>query len=475
MEFQAVKTTGIYCRADCGAKPLAKNVASIPSPVAALVAGYRPCLRCRPDRLPNLGLGVPTHELAKALVLVAEGYLDDHSNEELANRVGYSSRHLLRLFDQHVGASPNFVARARRSHLARRLLDESELSITRVAFAAGFSSLRQMNREVRELFSFSPSELRQKRRARDVLDPIDGGLRLRIPYSGTVAGQTLIDYLEPRAIPGVEVVENGRYFRTIETCGYPGVAEVSDPGGGDHLEVTLHLSTFSSIMEQVEKARSLFGLNQDTSVAEKHLGRDPMLAPLIGAHPGVRLAGAWNRFETAIRIIVGQQVSVAGATTVTGRIASRYGRKLDLALPSGLSVLFPTPKRLAKARPTKVGMPQARFNTIVHFAKAVAAGDVDLAGPAGLEQSIKMLEAVPGIGPWTSNLIAARVMGEDDAFPAGDLGLRKAVDRLQGRRTPISAKELEALSESWRPYRSIAAAYLWMSPMILSSMEKKKE
>ncbi|MCK5943455.1 MAG: DNA-3-methyladenine glycosylase 2 family protein, partial [Planctomycetes bacterium] len=243
MKLQGVVTTGIYCRADCRARPRAEHVRSLPNGVAAMAGGYRPCLLCRPDRLPDLGGAPRTPAVAHALRLIASGFLDDASTEDLAARVGYSARQLLRLFEVEVGASPDFVARAHRAHLARRLLDETSLTITAVAFAAGFASIRQMNRVMRELFGFSPSELRRKRRRGDLLDPLDGGLRLRVPHGGVVDPTRMLTYLAGRAIPGVEEVVDGVYRRTIVTCGHPGVAEVRDAGDGEHLEVTLHLAT----------------------------------------------------------------------------------------------------------------------------------------------------------------------------------------------------------------------------------------
>jgi len=430
---------------------------------AALAAGFRPCLLCRPDRLPGLALEQPQAEIAHALKLIAEGYLDSATTEQLAKRIGYSSRHLVRLFEEHIGASPDFVARASRAHLARRLLDETSLSIANLALTAGFSSVRQMNRVMSELFGFSPSQLRAKRTRGAPLDPLDGGLRLRIPYRGPLAGRRLIDYLSSRAIPGVETVEDGCYRRTMNTCGYPGVVDVRDPGDGCHLEATMHLATFGSIIEQVERVRSLFGLNHDSSDAERHLRRDELIGRLVRKQPGLRLPGAWDRFETSVRIIVGQQVSVAGASTVTGRLVKRFGKPVNVPLPGELRYLFPSAAALAGVGEHNLAMPRARARTIARFSTAVAAGEIDLTRVASLDETLATLEALPGIGPWTANLIAGRVMGHPDAFPASDLGIRSAVTRLQGRKKPISVAEVEQLAERWRPYRATAAAHLWMS------------
>lgn len=463
MGLRSVVTTGIYCQANCKARPLPSNVRRMRNAVEAQAAGFRPCLLCRPDRLPGLGIEQPDAEIAHAVRLIAEGFLDSATTEQLADRIGYSSRHLVRLFQEHIGATPDFVARSRRAHLARRLLDESDLSISGIAFAAGFLSIRQMNRVMLELFGFSPSALREKRRRGDALDPLDGGLRLRLPYAGHLDGQSLIRYLGARAIPGVETLVDDTYRRTMVTCGFPGIVDVRDLGDGRHLEVSMHLATFGSIVDQVERVRSLFGFHHGSSDAERALRRDHVIGPLVRQRPGLRLAGAWDRFETSVRIIVGQQVSVAGASTVAGRLAERFGQTIRVSLPGGLRYLFPSPDALARADLRDIGMPSARARTIVAFARAVASGEIDLSRVAPLQDVCTELEKLPGIGPWTSHLVAARAMGHPDAFASSDLGLRKEAARLLGRSEPLSHRDLETLAERWRPHRTTAMAYLWMS------------
>jgi AraC family transcriptional regulator of adaptative response / DNA-3-methyladenine glycosylase II len=395
--------------------------------------------------------------------LIAEGFLDSATTEQLAKRVGYSSRQLVRLFEKQIGASPDFVGRARRAHLARRLLDESDLSITKVAFAAGFSSLRQMNRVVRDLFKFSPTQLRAKRSKKQQLNLLDGGLRLKVPFVLPFDDQRMINYFADRAIPGVEAVEDKCYRRTMLTCGHPGVVEVRASDASDHLDVTMHLATFGSIIDEVERVRSLFGINSDHSDALSYLRKDKWLGATMKKQPGIRLPGAWDRFETAVRIIVGQQVSVAGASTVTGRIVKRFGKQIEVPLPGSLAYVFPAPSVLAKAKVQNFDMPKSRANTIKQFAAAVANGDIDLTMTGSLEKTTKALERLPGIGPWTSNFIAGRVMRQPDAFPASDLGLRKGAARLVGGNDLLSETDLIELAEQWRPFRATAAAYLWMA------------
>lgn len=468
MQIQGVATTGIYCRADCRARPAKKNVRPMPNVIAALAQGYRPCLVCRPDRLPDLGLEGASAGVATALRLLVDGYLDEHSSAELATRVGYSSRQLLRLFEQEVGASPDFVARACRAHMARRLLDESDLKVTDIAFAAGFQSIRQMNRVMRELFGFAPSELRRKRRRGDVLHALDGGLRLRVPYRGVFDGNRMIGYLASRAIPGVEEVVDDCYRRTINTCGHPGVVEVRDANDGRHLEVTLHLATFASVLEQVRRVRSMFGLTRADAAAEEALRRDKLLGPWLKRAPGLRMPGAYDPFETSIRILVGQQVSVAGASTVCGRIVDRLGERVEAPLPGALHSLFPTANAIAAADPAVLDMPRARASAIIGFAQAVASGELDLYRRDDLAMTRSKLTAMRGIGPWSADLIAARVFDHADAFPSGDLGLRKGATVVLGkdahdRDQIISQRQLEQLAQAWQPWRTTAAAYLWMS------------
>jgi len=430
-QVSAVATTGIYCRPQCSARPDPKNVAPFASPVAAEAAGYRSCLRCRPDRHlagSSATAGVPP-TVATALGLISDGFLDRFDEEALAGRVGYSTRQLRRLFEQHVGATPAFVGRSRRAHFARRLLDETDLAMPVVAAAAGFGSVRQMSRVVEGIFRFSPGELRRKRRGSDVL-VADGGLRLRLPFVEPFDRAAALDHLRPRVTPGVEAVVDGVYRRTLEVCGNPGVVEVDLRGCEPHLELIAHLPTFDSIIDDVARTRAMFGLDDDVQAAEDDLLADPFLAPVVRAQAGLRVVGGWDRFETALRVIVGQQVSVAGATTITARIVERQGRRLP-GEALGLTRLFPTPDALVAIDPEGLGMPASRVATIAALATAVLAGDVDLAA-SSVELRAQLLD-VKGIGPWTADVIAMRATRDPDAFPSGDLGIRHAVARLLDR------------------------------------------
>ena len=462
MVVEAVATTGIYCRPECGARPLPQNVASVASAVAAEALGYRPCLRCRPDRRPTDTRvnGVPA-PVRHALDLISDGFLDKFDDDALAASVGYSTRQLRRLFEQHVGATPAFVARSRRAHFARRLLDETNLAMDVIAGAAGFGSVRQMNRVMESIFGFAPSVLRSKRHRGDVLT-VDGGLRLRLPFVEPLDRRALLSHLAPRITPGVESLDGSTYRRTLMVCGNPGLVEV-DLGGCDaHLEMRVHLPSFDSIIDDVARVRAMFGLDDDSVAAEVHLGADPVIGSLVRSRPGLRVVGGWDRFETAVRVIVGQQVSVAGATTITGRIAERYGAPLPGAA-MGLRRLFPTPDRLVQMDPDGLGMPGARVATISAVASAVIDGRLDLSCASGINTTREQLLDLPGVGPWTADLVMMRAVRDPDAFPAGDLGIRRAIARITGSESDPSESAVREMSEAWRPHRALAAQHLWAS------------
>ena len=463
MAVDAVATTGIYCRAECSATPLPRNTSTYATPIAAEAAGYRACLRCRPDR--HVRSVEVTHApvpVKSAVTLIAGGFLDRFDETDLAARVGYSPRHLRRLFEHHVGATPDFVARSRRAHFARRLLDETDLSMTAIAGAAGFGSARQMHRVVEQIFGFTPSALRAKRHTRDVL-AVDGGLRLRIPTATPLDVDHIVGHLQPRLTPGVESLEGTVYRRTVENCGHPGVVEIDLAAGTDAVELVAHLPSFDSIIDEVARVRHLFGLDDDLQAASEHLARDPALGRLVRQRPDPRVIGGWDRFETAVRVIVGQQVSVAGATTTTGGLIARHGTALP-APALGLTHLFPTPEQLVVLAfgDTDEGMPRRRAITIGALAHAVLDGRVDLyaADPARLRAQ---LLALPGIGPWTADLVAMRASRDADVFPAGDLGIRRAVATLDGHDELPSEDDCRDRATMWSPHRSIAAQHLWAS------------
>jgi len=456
--FSAVSTTGIYCRPGCGGRPHPEHVQQYRFAAAAEAAGYRACLRCRPyhssdpvDWADGPGL------VCRAVRLVVDGALDGANETELAARLGVSARHLRRLFAEHVGATPDQLARSRRTHFARRLLDETDLTVADVAFASGFGSVRQLNRAMQEIFRAAPNELRARRRRSDRL-VADGGLRLRLPYHAPFEWEALLRFLGARAIPGVEIVDRDTYRRTIVVDDDPGLIEV-EPGLGDHLVLRTHLPHWEALIHHAQRVRRMFDLDADPTAPADALRRDGALARLVERRPGLRLPGTWDPFETGTRAILGQQVSVAGATTIAGRLVARLGRPVPGLDALGLTHTFPPPETVATGDLADLGLTMRRADTVRHFARAVADGDLRLDGSTGLDDLVESLTQVPGIGPWTAHYLALR-MGETDAFPSDDLGLRRAAASGDA---PPTAAQLEQRMEVCRPWRAYAAVYLWES------------
>jgi AraC family transcriptional regulator of adaptative response / DNA-3-methyladenine glycosylase II len=450
--FTAVTTTGIYCRPGCSGQPLQRNTLPYAYAAAAEAAGFRPCLRCRPDREPEPGWIEAPELVCRAMRHIVDGALDGATEDQLAERLGVSARHLRRLFETNVGATPTEVARSRRAHFARRLLDDTDLPIADVGYAAGFTSVRQMNRVMKEVFHFTPQELRARRRKPDRC-VADGGLELRVPYRPPLAWDAMLEFLAPRAIPGVESVDLDQaiYRRTVELGGAPGVIEVRDEPGREALRLRVHLPDFAGLVHLVAGVRRLFDLDADPAVIDAALARDKTLRPLVRERRGLRVPGAIDPFEVGVRAVLGQQVSVAAATRLAGRLVEEYGVPVPGLDALGLSQLFPRPADLAGRDLRPVGIPAARARAISTFAAAVAAGDVELDAGRDLDDTVRALRALPGFGDWTAQYVAMRACGERDAFPAADLGLRR-----------VLGADAAGRAESWRPWRAYAAMHLWI-------------
>jgi AraC family transcriptional regulator of adaptative response / DNA-3-methyladenine glycosylase II len=451
-EFTAVVTTGIYCRPGCSGQPLRRNTRLYEYAAAAEAAGFRPCLRCRPDREPQTSWVDAPELVCRAMRCISDGLLDETTEDELARRLGISARHLRRLFDMHIGATPSDVARSRRAHFARRLLDDTDLPIRAVAYAAGFNSVRQMNRVMKDVFKFTPVELRARRRNPDRC-VADGGLELRVPYRPPLAWDAMLAFLAPRAIPGVEAVDvaAGIYRRTVELGGAPGVVEAWNEPGRDALRLRLHLPELDGLVHLVSGIRRLFDLDVEPDEVDAVLARDRVLRPLVRQRRGLRVPGAIDPFEIGVRAVLGQQVSVAAATRLAGRVVERYGKKVPGIGPLGLSHVFPTPRALARADLTTVGVTSARSQSISQFANAIDSGAVDLGPGRALDETVQALRALRGFGMWTAHYIAMRACGERDAFPAQDLALRRAL-----------GDDPAARAEAWRPWRAYGAMHLWL-------------
>jgi AraC family transcriptional regulator of adaptative response / DNA-3-methyladenine glycosylase II len=464
--FVGVKTTGIYCRPICPAvAPKKENVTFYRSAAAAGEAGFRPCLRCRPECAP----GTPAWSgssttVRRGLRLIAEGALDDGSIEQLADRLGVTSRHLRRLFSKHLGASPLAVAHTQRLHFAKRLIDETELPMNRICVAAGYGSLRRFNDAFRNTYGRTPRELRKRRESRCQLA---GALSVRLPWRNPYDWRGITDFLATRATPGVEQVLGDRYLRTIAIGDQAGVIECCADETDGSLRLTVHGVSTQGLLQLVQGVREMFDLDAPIAEIAGVLATDPVLAELLHARPGIRVPGAWDGFELTVRAILGQQVSVKAATTLAGRVARRYGAAVEIpaSVATGrdeltLERIFPTPQKLARAQFRELGIVKTRADTIRRVAQAVCDGSLGFDHARHPDELCRALTAIKGIGDWTAQYVAMRALKHPDAFPASDLGLLQAI----GVSGAAGTKILRSRAEAWRPWRAYAALLLWSSP-----------
>jgi AraC family transcriptional regulator, regulatory protein of adaptative response / DNA-3-methyladenine glycosylase II len=461
--FIGVKTTGVYCRPICRVRtPKPSSCVFFASAVAAQAAGFRPCLRCRPETAPMLAAWNGTSTTVdRALALIADGALDDAGIEALAERLGVGDRHLRRLFHEHLGVTPVAVAQIRRVLFAKRLITDSTMSMSDVAMAAGFGSVRRFNEAMRALYRRPPSELRRSSFARhDRTEPVT----LSLAYNGAYDWDGIARWLGARAIPGVEAIAaDGRYVRAVAVDGAVGTIEVRPPGAGSRaLVAVIRVGAVGKLLAVVERVKRIFDLAADPGAIEAHLHADPLLAASIARRPGLRVPGAWDGFELAVRAILGQQISVRAATRLAGILVERFGTALPEHLRSDdhdVRAVFPSPAALADSDVASIGMPRARGEAIRAVARA-ALRDPMLFEPAhDLAGAIERLRALPGIGEWTAQYIAMRALREPDAFPAADIGLMRALTEPDGVRP--TERVVFARAEAWRPWRAYAALHLW--------------
>jgi AraC family transcriptional regulator of adaptative response / DNA-3-methyladenine glycosylase II len=463
--FTGVKTTGIYCRPVCSVKtPRLSSCLFFGSAAAAEAAGFRPCLRCRPELAPyalqqNLAYAVWQRIAAGCL----NGKDDDSAVEALAAQIGLSSRQLRRVLLQHFGVTPIELAQTQRLLFAKKLLQETRLPMTDVAFSAGFGSVRRFNALFASRYGMAPGAIR---RAAETDDGEPGELTLRLAYRPPYAWRETLDYLGGRAIPGIELTEHDAYLRTVQMDGVTGWLRVTHLAQRGQLQLDVAPQLAPRLMPLLARVRSQFDLDANPAVIELHLGDDPMLAAVIKAIPGMRVPGAFDAFELAVRAVLGQQVSVAGATTLAARLVQRYGA--PAATPrSELTRHFPAPALLASADDiASIGLPQARAQTIRRLAQFAADGGLELAPGTPLDAAIAHLKTVGGIGDWTAHYIALRALRFPDAFPAGDLGLQKAAARTgvaAAAPARLTEKQLDARAAAWSPWRGYGAMLLWRS------------
>lgn len=483
--FVAVTTTGVYCRPSCPAvTPKANHVAFYPSAAACQKAGYRACRRCRPDATP----GSPEWNnrgdvVGRAMRLIADGVVDREGVAGLASRLGYSARQLQRQLVAEVGAGPLALARSQRAQVARLLLETTDLPCGEVAFAAGFGSIRQFNDTIRAIYALSPTAVRGNRRpagrATAGRGPGSGSgvagagrapwsvgrlgqINLRLAYRAPFFGAGLLAFLGQRAIAGVEQWDGHEYRRTLSLPHGAGLVAVSEDAG--FIRCRLALGDLRDLGTAVQRTRRLLDLDADPVAIAEHLGRDPRLAPAVAAVPGRRVPGAVDGAEMALRAVLGQQISVAGARTLAGRLATRYGDQVAGPSEPGPGGpddgspprLFPRSEVIAALDPASLSMPAARGRTLVALAGELAEGRIVIDPGADREEVRRRLVALPGIGPWTADYVALRGLGDPDAFLPSDLGVRRALVALGAE--PGDASRL---AERWRPWRGYALQYLW--------------
>jgi len=452
--FVAVSSTRIYCRPVCTVKPPKReNCRFYPSAAAAESAGYRPCLRCRPELAPgNASIDATTRVAQAAASLIEDRALEEGGLDAIASRLGITDRHLRRAFGAEFGVSPVEFAQTQRLLLAKRLLTDTALPVTEVAYASGFGSLRRFNALFKQRYRLQPSALRRHTRASSQTDALSFELSFRPPYDWLAVST----FLGARSIAGVEAVEDSRYRRTVrvpaEGKDHLGWVEVGISAKKPALRVAISASLARALPPVLSRVKALMDLACNPTEVSLALGTLP------GKNPGLRVPGAFDGFEVAIRAILGQQVSVAAARTIAGRFALAFGDPIETPFAS-LQTVFPTAARIAEATSgsvARLGMPGSRARTVITLARAVADGALVLAPNADVDTTLERLRALPGVGEWTAQYIAMRALAWPDAFPHTDLGVMKAMRETDPRRV------LEA-AEAWRPWRAYAVMHLWNS------------
>lgn len=476
--FTGVKTTGIYCRPVCAVRaPRRASCVFFGSAAAAEAAGFRPCLRCRPELAPyalqqNLAFAVWQRIAAGALNEADDDGAGAGPLERLADEIGLSSRQVRRILLTHFGVTPIELAQTQRLLFAKKLLQETALPMPDVAYAAGFRSVRRFNALFASRYRMAPGALR-----RSAADDADGGaLTIRLAYRPPYAWTQMMHYLATRAIPGVEAVQQEgdelHYVRSVRLGGVEGWLRISQLAERGQVRLELAASLAPLLMPLAARVRSQFDLDANPAAIEAHLAQDPLLLAAIRQAPGLRVPGAFDPFELAVRAVLGQQVSVAGATTLAGRLATRFGQPANTPY-AGAMRHFPAPEALATLAPetiAQIGLPRARAATLLALARFAVDGGLRFAPGAGLDESVARLKTVPGIGEWTAQYIALRALRFPDAFPAGDLGLQKAASGVPGVR--LDERSLQARAAAWAPWRAYAAVLLWHGPAYL--LEERK-
>lgn len=459
--FTAVVTTGIYCRPSCPAvPPKPENMVFHPSAAACQQAGFRACKRCRPDTSPGSPEWNHRADLvARAMRLIGDGVVDREGVPGLAGHLGYSTRQIERQLTAELGAGPLALARAQRAQTARVLIETTGLPMAEIAFAAGFSSIRTFNETVQEVFALPPGELRTRAarppRGRTPVRPAPGTVTVRLPFRAPLNPDNLFGHLAATAVPGVEEWRDGAYRRTLDLPhGHGTVALTPAP---DHIGCRLALSDLRDLTQAISRCRRLLDLDADPVAVDDQLRTDPLLAPLVDKAPGRRVPRTVDEAEFAVRAVLGQQVSTAAARTHAARLATAHGSPVEDP-EGGLTRLFPAPDALAELDPESLALPRSRRTTLTTLVARLADGSLALGPGSDWDEARARLTALPGFGPWTVEVIAMRALGDPDAFPPTDLGMRRAAEHLGLPSTPAA---LTGRAAAWRPWRAYAVQYLW--------------
>ena len=453
----AVVTTKIYCRPSCPVRPpFARNMRFYPTAAAAQQAGFRACKRCRPDASPGSPeWNTRSDAVARAMRLIADGTVDREGVTGLARRLGYSTRQLERVLVAEVGAGPLALARAQRAQTARLLIETTRVPFAALAFAAGFSSVRQFNDTVRVVFGCTPTMLRSRARSGRPAPTGPGSLSFRLPYRSPFSPQGLFGHLAATGVPGCEEHLDGAYRRTLRLP--HGNSIVTLRPTPEHVECTLALDEVHDLPAAIARCRRLLDLDADPEAVVEQLGADAALAPWVAKSPGSRIPGTVDEHELAVRVVLSQQVSTAAARTCAARLVERAGT--PITDPHGsLTHVFPSVDELAAVDPADLGVPRSRQRCVTALVEALAGGALQLDVGTDWERARRELTGITGIGPWTTEMIAMRGLGDPDAFPATDLGVRKAAAALG---LPDRPAELGAHARRWRPWRSYAVQHLW--------------
>jgi AraC family transcriptional regulator, regulatory protein of adaptative response / DNA-3-methyladenine glycosylase II len=458
--FTGVHSTGVFCRPICPAPaPKPEHIVYYPSAAAAMAAGLRPCLRCRPEASPGTPAWNGTSAtVARGLTLIRQGALNNGSVDDLAGRLGVGGRHLRRLFQTHLGASPSALAIMHKVLFAKQLINETDLSMAEIAFASSFGSIRRFNAAFRKVYGRTPSELRRHGgpTRQDPGPPFR--CTLNLPYRPPLDWESMLGFFAQRTIAGVEWAEDGVYCRTIRLNATLGSLSVGPAAKDDALTLRVHLSDSRDMPAVVARVRRMFDLDANLAAIHATLQTDPLLAQLVAKRPGLRLPGAWDPFEVAVRAVAGQQVSVKAARTLVGRLVARTRMVCKHPIHPALTHFFPTAGEIQEGRLDDLGMPGKRVQALMALAGAVARGELNFVVASSLAEFVADMTRLPGIGAWTAQYVAMRALGEPDAFPADDLGIIRALQQ-EGRRS--TRRQILARAQSWRPWRAYGAIHLW--------------